>query len=63
MKFIQCMGAIYQLSNANYKKVMKSIASDNIFNLNSVGKMVISKIDADVTDMEPDEAQDILDDL
>ena len=59
MKYVTCMGAIYKLTNRSYRSYLQTIANGIDSNLELYGKF-IGYIEASVTDMTQEEAQDRL---
>jgi hypothetical protein len=63
MKYVSQMGAIYALTDANYREVFKRIVSDKYFELGQMGKLVVPDVDVDITDISLPEATEILNSL
>lgn len=61
-QLVKCMGGVWRLSDRAYKKVLKQIVNNEDFDLDKEGKF-IGDFAKDVTDMDAEEAQMILDDL
>jgi hypothetical protein len=60
MKHVMLMGYVYRLSNRNYIKLLRLIAKDQSFDLDTLGRQVCS-LDKNVTDMQAGDAQMELD--
>lgn len=58
--YVSNMGGVWRLSRRAYRRLMRAIADGESFDLDTYGKMVVTSIDNDVTDMEPDEARAVL---
>lgn len=59
MKLVSSWGEVYRMSDKHYRKMLKQLAKDGEVNLNDYGKP-IGYIDADITDMTQEEAEDKL---
>lgn len=59
MKLVTCMGGVWKLSDRNYKRYLRQVASGKEWNLNDFGRN-LGFIDLNVTDIEPEAAQDLL---
>lgn len=56
MKYVMLMGYVYRLTERRYRQLLRSIAREEAFDLDQLGRQVCS-IAADVTDMDPQEAE------
>lgn len=62
MKYVTCMDAIWRLSDAAYKRLLKSAAQGNNWDLDDYGKCICDYL-IRVTDMDADEAKQRLEEL
>jgi hypothetical protein len=62
MKIVSSMGALYRLSERNYRKLLRLAAADEPYNLALLGTR-IGTLDLNVTDLSPEEAAGTLEEL
>ena len=60
--YVECMGGIWKLSRAKYKKLLRQVIATETFDLDLFGKMVALD-PIKVTDMDADEAKEKLKEL
>lgn len=61
-KLVANMGAIYRVSDRAYRRILKQIVAEENYDLDKEGKF-IGYFERNLTDMDAEEAQSILDDL
>jgi len=61
-KLVTCMGFVYKLTEANYRKMLTAVKKDGSVDLDTLGKC-IGIVTTDVTDLTSEEAVDLLNDL
>jgi hypothetical protein len=57
MKYVSCMGAVWRLSEQEFRRLMEVRAAGRDFVLDHFGPLVVPSIALDVTDLTAEEAQ------
>lgn len=59
MKYLESYGAVWQLSNRNYKRLLTDAVSGKMWNVTDYGKQVCNQM-VNVTDMDMEQARLLL---